>query len=763
MSTQLSSHQAPSQLLLLLALTVLLPLSSCYPPAPLPVDDDDSAGDDDDSAGDDDDSAEEETTIWLADVTIVDGNGQQDHKHIGIGENGTILAIVDQRPEGSSAVVLDEYEGHVVIPGLIDSFARLSETGSTMFSGDHVLEHLSANLAMGITTVVDIGGPGWMFELRDRIEAGDIRGPRILATGALLTQAKNYPCELTYRSDTCEFLDTGSQANSASELILERTPAALNPVYSSRTVLGDFTFQNMAPAIGDAVRLQARAANPRVPLNLYISDPDDMILVTAGVSPGEDDISSLQLPFVQAWGPTFNNWSTLSEIFSHSGTGVFSTLAVAQLKQHLLHSGGINQSWLAKTVPQSVQDDWDLQYDDPVGTPPEIDDWILNSTPATGQWHDNLKRNLLTLQSEAPDVAIVAGSGAGNLFVPHGFGLHLELQLLVELWSDSTFTDNPALNTETPQMKALKAATSGAAEALGLGDEIGTIEVGKRADLVVLAKGLNPLVDIATTRNAVLVFLAGEPFNPNDYALDASTAAEMVTQAQPNTADEACFVQQDCPGGWACDLLSHECQPACNWVGDFGACGPTAYCSPADGLSFEETCDDEVDNGLDSLLDCQDPDCVESPACFEPRGNTSPETRVTVCRKAREESEPNCTLYGLNASAPASDCPQASNYSIRCVPADLDTNVCVEAGAGLAREFCMPSPPRAGTLEDSASCQRWLFCSGYDDSICLTLCDPDPISTVNPCETGEVCRDYGDLRPESPNPWYGLCSPPGAR
>jgi imidazolonepropionase-like amidohydrolase len=57
-------------------------------------------------------------------------------------------------------------------------------------------------------------------------------------------------------------------------------------------------------------------------------------------------------------------------------------------------------------------------------------------------------------------------------------------------------------------MQAIMASTKVAAEALGLADEIGTLKVGKRADLVVVSG--NPLDDITTLRHMRLVMRGGE-------------------------------------------------------------------------------------------------------------------------------------------------------------------------------------------------------------------------------------------------------------
>ena len=56
--------------------------------------------------------------------------------------------------------------------------------------------------------------------------------------------------------------------------------------------------------------------------------------------------------------------------------------------------------------------------------------------------------------------------------------------------------------------QAIQAATKNAAELCGVGDELGTVEAGKLADLIVVAD--NPLDDIANTRNLMLVIKDGQ-------------------------------------------------------------------------------------------------------------------------------------------------------------------------------------------------------------------------------------------------------------
>jgi imidazolonepropionase-like amidohydrolase len=55
--------------------------------------------------------------------------------------------------------------------------------------------------------------------------------------------------------------------------------------------------------------------------------------------------------------------------------------------------------------------------------------------------------------------------------------------------------------------QTLQAATRHAAELCGVGAEVGTVEVGKRADLIVV--GANPLDDIENVRRLQLVLKDG--------------------------------------------------------------------------------------------------------------------------------------------------------------------------------------------------------------------------------------------------------------
>jgi imidazolonepropionase-like amidohydrolase len=91
-------------------------------------------------------------------------------------------------------------------------------------------------------------------------------------------------------------------------------------------------------------------------------------------------------------------------------------------------------------------------------------------------------------------VPILAGTDAGNPYCFQGFSLHDELQLLVKAGL-------------TP-LQALQTATLNPARFLEREKDLGTIEVGKLADLVLLIA--DPLKDIKNTNKIASVILGGK-------------------------------------------------------------------------------------------------------------------------------------------------------------------------------------------------------------------------------------------------------------
>lgn len=146
----------------------------------------------------------------------------------------------------------------------------------------------------------------------------------------------------------------------------------------------------------------------------------------------------------------------------------------------------------------------------PAGCGPESFDTLLAGLGANGTWLDPTIGSFrvfarpqwpaifagfkgLVPAIRAHKLGLLAGTDLGTTGIEPGASLHDELALLV----NAGFT--PA--------EALRAATLNPARFFGATDSLGTVEVGKLADLVLLEG--DPLTDIANTRRVVFVMVAG--------------------------------------------------------------------------------------------------------------------------------------------------------------------------------------------------------------------------------------------------------------
>jgi len=114
-----------------------------------------------------------------------------------------------------------------------------------------------------------------------------------------------------------------------------------------------------------------------------------------------------------------------------------------------------------------------------------------------------LDRAIQPYESTLKAVAAAGGkivAGTDSPIIPFGLGLHVEIESYVHAGL-------------TP-FQALQTATINAAQALGLADELGTIEMGKRADLAFV--GGDPLQDIKNARDVRRVMRGGRVYRLND-------------------------------------------------------------------------------------------------------------------------------------------------------------------------------------------------------------------------------------------------------
>ncbi|MGD9889658.1 MAG: amidohydrolase family protein, partial [Dehalococcoidia bacterium] len=137
-------------------------------------------------------------------------------------------------------------------------------------------------------------------------------------------------------------------------------------------------------------------------------------------------------------------------------------------------------------VPAATRAFWDARTDDS----------IRNASPA--DWdrvrRGNALRKALTLELRDAGAGLLLGTDTPNRLVTPGFALHDELAHLVDAGL-------------TPY-EAIRAGTHDAATFLGAAAEWGTVQAGRRADLLLLDG--NPLEDVAHAAHPIGVMVRGQ-------------------------------------------------------------------------------------------------------------------------------------------------------------------------------------------------------------------------------------------------------------
>ena len=159
-------------------------------------------------------------------------------------------------------------------------------------------------------------------------------------------------------------------------------------------------------------------------------------------------------------------------------------IAIVKIREQVQSLNAISSMETLKYVHPLLQDKWLTS-----------NNYHKHSSPEFINYLDSLivfHKEMVVAFKEA-GVPMVVGTDAGVSGVVTGFALHDELALLV----------NAGLTTE----EALVSATRLPSEWLGIDEKVGTVEVGKYADLLLLDE--NPLENIENTRKINGVFVNG--------------------------------------------------------------------------------------------------------------------------------------------------------------------------------------------------------------------------------------------------------------
>ncbi|MEL6686759.1 MAG: amidohydrolase family protein [Pseudomonadota bacterium] len=146
--------------------------------------------------GDGHDSHEDFTLIHAGTLIAVPGEAAKTQQTVIIHE-GKIVEIQDGYVQDAEATIID-LKDMTVLPGLIDSHVHITFEQASgrpddpvrLESGDYALQAASyakKTLMAGFTAVQDVGGPKEVFALRRAINKGLVPGPHIRAAGSAIS------------------------------------------------------------------------------------------------------------------------------------------------------------------------------------------------------------------------------------------------------------------------------------------------------------------------------------------------------------------------------------------------------------------------------------------------------------------------------------------------------------------------------------------------------------------------------------------------
>lgn len=415
-------------------------------------------------------------------VTVIDATGapaRADSTVVVSGEHITAIGNTGQVSVPSGARVVDG-AGKFLIPGLWDMHVHSAYTGWFGGSRETFLPLLIAN---GVTGIRDIGGD--LEELLDRrreIEAGRLVGPRIFTSGPML----DGPVPLFSSSIAIALPEEGVRAVRS----LKRRGADFIKLQSGLPRSAYFAIMEEAKRLGLPVA-------GHVPDSISAEEASDA---------GQQSVEHIDFVLIASADPVHRR--QVAEQYD-ANPGILADYYSSSEAEAIARKLRKNGTWLCPTLVWSEEtpiDEFNAQTDPRSRYLPgfviqkvwpkllEIDQ--LNVAP------EKIKGNRLKVMPKINDlirrlhragVPILAGTDTPTPSVYPGFSLHEEMAYLAEAGL-------------TP-MEALQTATKNPAQYLGILDSSGTIETGKRADLVLL--DANPLDDIHNTQKISAVMVGG--------------------------------------------------------------------------------------------------------------------------------------------------------------------------------------------------------------------------------------------------------------
>lgn len=387
----------------------------------------------------------------FADATILSCTGADPFDGSVVVEDATIVDVVEGRRPGNGAGDVVECRGRTLMPGLIDAhvhvcsldveIARQQRTYPTSLLAYEIAAVMGRTLDQGYTTVRDAGGADW--GMREAVERGLIPGPRMFVSGHPLSQTGGHGDNRS-RAESAHFCGCGAHIG-------------------------------MVPNVADGPDEVRRAAREQLRRGA------DAIKVMAGggVASPTDSLESVQYSRAEIEAAVSAAAGAGTYVLAHAYTPAAIRNAVEAGVRSIEHGNFLDTDTAALMaergtylVPTFVAYEKLHEEGREYGFAVEK---LAKLDLVLGEGLDSLRR--------AVDAGVRIGSGS-DLLGPLARSKTRELAIKAKVLGNHA---------------TLVATTRTNAELLGIADEAGTVEAGKRADLLVVDG--DPLTDISVLQD----------------------------------------------------------------------------------------------------------------------------------------------------------------------------------------------------------------------------------------------------------------------
>ncbi|MCM5663576.1 amidohydrolase family protein [Galbibacter mesophilus] len=441
--------------------------------------------------------------------TVFIGNGNSISDGIIIIKNGKIENIGNNKTSIPDNANIIDVTGKFITPGLIDSHVHFFQTGffdsrpdaldlrdsinyekTQDYVKNNPERYYEAYLRSGVTGVYDVGGFSWSIELQNSAE-NNLYAPHIAASGILLTPASKERVKSfnTANDSVLVHLESAEHGKSVVRLndSLGSTGIKIHQLY-----LNDTTFMKNMVAVKEEI---AKRGNKMIVHATTLEQAKEALKLYAKVLVHSVEDKEIDEEFIKLakaksiiYCPTlivsrgyYNAYRAINYDFNiHDPNNVVD----AKTKNLLMTANRFSE-----IVPDVLKSD---EF---------IENFYKRITEAEKIMSINLKK---VYEAQIP---IAVATDAGNPGTLHGISIYKEMEAMQE--------------AGIPAKDIITMATQNGAIAMERDDDIGTLEKGKLADLVILNK--NPSVDISNMRSITHVMRGGflhpveKPFEENMF------------------------------------------------------------------------------------------------------------------------------------------------------------------------------------------------------------------------------------------------------